>query len=95
MTPAMYKYLTKFEEWDSGQFSLNVLIMRMYLSNMMNLLILALSYGLLADPFLLADETNSQRRSQLENLFDDSVYSCRLNAAAEGLFSLGKFPIKC
>lgn len=88
-TPAMYKYLTKFEEWDSGQFSLNVLISRMYLSNMMNLLILALSYGLLADPFLLTGGQYADRRLQLENVFDDSVYSCRLNAAAEGLFSLG------
>lgn len=90
MTPAMYKYLTLFEEWDSGQFSLNVLISRMYLSSMMNLLILALSYGLLADPFLMADGSNAERRGQLENVFDDTVYSCRLNAAAEGLFSLGE-----
>lgn len=89
VTPAMYKYLTKFEEWDSGQFSLNVLILRMYLSNIMNLLILSLSYGLLADPFLLSDSSSSHRRSQLEVSFDNSVYSCRLNAAAEGLFSLG------
>jgi hypothetical protein len=90
MTPAIYKKLTAFEEWDSGQFSLNMLISRMYLSNMMNLLVLALSYGLLADPFLLADDTYSKRRGQLENIFDNTVYSCRLNAAAEGLFRLGK-----
>ena len=93
MTPAMYKRLTKFEEWDSGQFALNILIFRMYLSNMMNLLILALSYSLLADPFLLSDDTYSERRGQLENLYDSEVYSCRMNAAAEGLFSLGEFKL--
>ena len=93
-TPAMYKFLTKFEEWDSGQFSLNVLISRMYLSNMMNLLILALSYSLLADPFLMADGTSADRRTQLENVFDETVYSCRLNAAAEGLFSLGTVSLR-
>jgi len=88
ITPTLYKHLTKFEKWDSGQFALNVLISRMYLSNVMNLLILALSYGLLADPFLLADDSNSDRRSELEIAFDPTAYQCRLNAAAEGLFSL-------
>mmetsp|Transcript_4778 Transcript_4778/g.9008 ORF Transcript_4778/g.9008 Transcript_4778/m.9008 type:complete len:814 (+) Transcript_4778:117-2558(+) len=88
MTPAMYKHLTRFEEWDSGQFALNVLILRMYLSNMMNLLILALSYSLLADPYMMTEDSNSEQRGQLENVFDEAIYSCRMNAAAEGLFSL-------
>lgn len=54
----------------------------------MNLLILALSYGLLADPYLLSTSSESQRRAQLENTFEKGVFTCRLNAAAEGLFRL-------
>ena len=88
VTPGIYKHLTTIELWDSGQVQLNVLLFRMYLSNMMNLLILAISYALLADPFLFAEKGDKNMRRQVEHEFTPSDFDCRLNQAANGLFTL-------
>lgn len=86
-TPWIYDQLTKLELWDSGQIQLNVLLFRMYLSNMMNLLILAISYAMLADPFLLADNDSYNLRKRVEQTYLKS-FKCRMNQAASGMFSL-------
>jgi hypothetical protein len=87
ITPALYKALTMLELWDSGQVQLNILLFRMYVSNMMNLLILAISYALLADPFLFANNENKAMRKQVEHEFDPNSI-CRLDQASNGLFTL-------
>lgn len=86
-TPGLYKALTMLELWDSGQVQLNILLSRMYISNMMNLVILALSYALLADPFLFAGDGDKAIRLQVEHDFNPNS-TCRLDQAANGLFSL-------
>jgi hypothetical protein len=88
ITPWIYEKLTQLELWDSGQIQLNMLLFRMYLSNMMNLLILAISYAMLADPFMLADNHSQQTfRQKVEQVSSDQ-FACRLNQAASGMFSL-------
>jgi hypothetical protein len=86
-TPWIYERLTELELWDSGQTELNMLLIRMYLSNMMNLLILAISYAMLADPFMLADNHSYQLRLKVEQSFSNN-FTCRMNQAASGMFSL-------
>lgn len=87
ITPWIYERLTHLELWDSGQIELNMLLFRMYLSNMMNLLILAVSYAMLADPFMLADNNSNSLRQRVEQKSSNS-YTCRMNQAASGMFSL-------
>ena len=87
VTPALYKVLTKMELWDSGQVQLNILLFRMYISNMMNLLILAISYALLADPFLFADNSDKNMRKQIEHEYS-ADFTCRMDQAANGMFTL-------
>lgn len=87
-TPMLLKYITRMEKWDSGQVELNILLFRMYLSNMLNLLILAFSYALLADPMLFAEKDNYELRQRVEREFDDDGYTCRLNQTADGMFTL-------
>jgi hypothetical protein len=86
-TPWIYERLTEYELWDSGQTELNMLLIRMYLSNMANLLILAISYAMLADPFMLADNESYSLRQKVEQSSSDS-FTCRMNQAASGMFSL-------
>lgn len=86
-TPWIYEQLTRLELWDSGQIELNMLLFRMYLSNMMNLLILAISYAMLADPFMLADNNSYSLRQRVEQK-SSANYTCRMNQAASGMFSL-------
>jgi hypothetical protein len=87
ITPWIYDKLTQLELWDSGQIQLNMLLFRMYLSNMMNLLILAISYAMLADPFMLADNSSQTFRRKVEQA-SSNRFSCRMNQAASGMFSL-------
>lgn len=88
MTPTIYLMITNFEMWDSGQTQLNILLFRMYLSNLMNLVILAMSYAFLADPMLFAATDYSFLRRHVEKEFLSNEYLCRLDQAASGVFSL-------
>ncbi len=88
LSPSLFKKITELESWDSGQTELNVLLLRMYISNMMNVFILALSFALLADPFLLADNAYYTIRKNVEYAYVPDSYTCRLNQAADGLFAL-------
>ena len=49
-----YRYLTTFESWDSGEFFINILLIRMYFNQIFGAMIVALSYYLLANPYLFA-----------------------------------------
>ena len=60
--------------------------MRQYLSSMFNLIILVASYFLLADPLFLANYPTI--RAQFDLAFDSSSYSCRMDQAAQSLFTL-------
>lgn len=84
-TPLILNWITSFEMWDSGQTELNLILFRMYLSNTLNTVILALTYILLADPLLLA--SLPQLRTDLE-LPISSAYDCRIDQVADALFSL-------
>jgi len=85
ISPPLMKAITAFEKWDSGQMNLNVLLFRMYLSNILNTLILALSYLLLSDPMLLAQYPTV--RGALE-LTESGLFKCRIDQTADAMFSL-------
>ena len=85
ISPPLMKAITTFERWDSGQMNLNVLLFRMYLSNILNTLILALSYLLLSDPMLLAQFPTV--RGSLE-LTESGLFDCRIDQTADAMFSL-------
>ena len=76
---------TTFEMWDSAQTTTNLVLLRMYISSVLNTLLLAISCIVLAHPFLLADQ------SSLRNSFGLKVstsITCRLDQAGQGLFTL-------
>ena len=62
-----------------------MLLFRNYLSTILNTLLLALSYFLLADPMLLTDRPFL--RVSLDMSFNAS-YPCRMDYAADSLFTL-------
>lgn len=85
IAPTLLKQITQLEAWDSGDFKVNILLARMFLSNIMNTLILAISYLMLADPFLLANYPSF--RSLLE-LKESGAFTCRIDQCADAMFSL-------
>jgi hypothetical protein len=83
--PTLLQYITQFEQWDSAKTVTDLVLLRMYVSNVLNTLLLAVSYVVLADPFLLADQQS------LRNSFGIKVndqFSCRLDQVGQGLFTL-------
>jgi hypothetical protein len=83
-TPTILQKLTEVEGWDSAQTVSNIVLLRLYISNLLNTLILAASYMVLADPFLLAE------RGSLRNSIGvkENGSSCRYDQAGSGLFVL-------
>jgi hypothetical protein len=51
-TPALLKMVTEFEMWDD-EWALTFLLSRIYVSNLLNILLVVLSYLILADPSFL------------------------------------------
>ena len=86
--PTVLQYITAFEAWDSPTLELNVLLGRMYFSNIFNVLILAGSYALLADPLLLATNDYESYRRLVEIQFHSNLNVCRMDQVAEGLLTL-------
>eukprot|EP01041_Mallomonas_annulata_P002214 gene2214-4302_t len=87
ISPTLFTIITTFEEWDSGNTELNILLFRLYLSNTLNLLLLASTYALLADPIMWTSDSYYPTRLAVEIPFINT-YTCRLNQAANGLFTL-------
>ena len=85
MAPPLLKYITELEAWDSGQVKVQILLGRMYLSNIMNTLILAISYLLLADPFLFAEYPTFRALLETE---ESGEFTCRIDQCADAMFSL-------
>lgn len=83
--PPFIAMITKFEKWDSGAVEVNMLLFRLFASNLLNTLILTISYFLLADPVLLSQYPST--RSALE-LTMNNAYNCRIDFAADSLFTL-------
>ena len=86
-TPSIIKVITLFEMWESGQTEVNLRILRMFLSRILNILVLAIAYGFLADPFMMADEDSEEIRRKVEIQFSDG-FKCRLNQTGDGMMSL-------
>lgn len=84
-TPMFLVRITSIELWDSAQTEVNILIFRMFFSNTLNILLLALSYVLLSNPFLLANYP--LLRSSLEVQFS-GTFTCRLDQTSDGVFTL-------
>eukprot|EP01031_Cornospumella_fuschlensis_P025600 gene25600-30915_t len=83
--PEISKRITNFEMWDSSETNASIMLIRVYVSSLVNVLLLLSSYMVLADPFLLAYD------SQLRNSFGLSVsnqYDCRMDQVGDGLFTL-------
>ena len=85
VSPPLLKEITNLELWDSGQTQLNILLFRMYFSNILNTLILGMSYLMLADPFLFSEYPTLRAALQLP---ESDVFVCRLDQAADAMFSL-------
>ena len=84
ISPMVIELITGFEKWDRTQ-TLNYLLSRMYIANMMNVLILGLSYMLLANPYLLADRDNLYIREQIEAPFLPDLFPCRMDMVQNGM----------
>jgi hypothetical protein len=85
VVPTLLEQITHLEKWDSAQTELKFLLFRVYLSNTLNTLILTLSYIILMDPFLLAQYPSLRRSLELA---ESDVFTCRVDQAADGLFTL-------
>lgn len=83
--PPIMKFITKLEKWDTGMMYTSLLLGRQYLFNILNTLIVAFSYLLLADPLLFA-ATPSIRNSLIAP--DPGTFRCLIDTAANGLFAL-------
>lgn len=81
--PTISKAATKLEGWDSGDIELNVLLLRLFVSYFISALLLAFTYFMLANPFLLAQYP---RLRSIEPSV--STGRCRIDQAGENLFSL-------
>ncbi|CAM9791921.1 unnamed protein product, partial [Phaeothamnion confervicola] len=86
--PVLIKTITRFERWDSERFVTYLLTMRMYLAKILNAFLQALSYMLLANPYLLSREQFRGLRSSVEQSFSAASYECRADQAAAGLWQL-------
>ena len=85
VAPPLLKIITDLEAWDSGEMKVKILLGRMYLSNITNTLILAVSYLLLADPFLFAEYPSFRLLLETE---ESGEFSCRIDQCADAMFSL-------
>jgi len=54
ITPKLLEMITKFESWDYPETEINMLLLRMYLSTILNLVFIVFSYILLANPVLIS-----------------------------------------
>lgn len=87
MIPPFMKFITRLEKWDTGMMHTSLLLGRQFLFNILNQLILALSYLLLADPLLFGAGSQSAIRRAL-TAKDSGTFNCLIDAAADGLFAL-------
>lgn len=86
IAPTLIGLITSFEQW-SPEYELPIRLGRTYASNVFNLYILAFSYILLADPYLLPTDSMSIR-NQVEVKFSKDAYQCRIDQVASDLFLL-------
>lgn len=83
--PDLVKFVVSLEDWDTTDTETNILLFRLYVSDMLNNLLVVFSYMFLADPMLLASQ--SFVRKSLELAYSSS-YDCRMDQAAISLFNL-------
>ncbi|CAN0196172.1 unnamed protein product, partial [Pylaiella littoralis] len=88
--PIIIKVITKLEKWDMERTVTYMLTIRMFLAKILNAFIQALSYFLLADPYLFAGEQYAKviNRGRVEQTFEPTRFGCRLDQAGAGLFQL-------
>jgi hypothetical protein len=86
VTPPLWSAITTFENWGRSNW-LNVLLTRMYFANILNVIILGFSFILLADPYLLADQSSAYIRDQIEKPYLPTFH-CRMDQVQNGLFQL-------
>lgn len=85
ITPTILEKLTEYEAWDSAQTIANIVLFRLYVSNLLNALILAASYLLLADPLLLASQPDLRNSVSVQL---STAFNCRFDQVSSGLFTL-------
>ena len=85
LNPVLLRAITALEKWDSGQTQFNLLLFRIYVASTLNILVVALTYLLLADPFLLASYPTLRSNLVIPT---NTGYNCSLDQAADGLFTL-------
>ena len=89
ITPMVLKYITQMELWDSPQIELNITLFRLFLSNQLNVLLFALSYVLLADPYLFANNTYFKLvRESIQVPYVEGQFECRFDAVEYKLLLL-------
>jgi len=94
--PIIIEKIVNFEKWDTEKMNIKQLLGRMYLAKILNVVIQAISYSLLADPFLFT--TNSvvpfvnleyyNIRKNVQVSFKPDVYVCRIDQVGAGLVQL-------
>jgi hypothetical protein len=108
ITPTIIKAITRFELWDSGETEVLVLLLRIFLTRMLNIVSLkvaalsvfmsgaffqviqAVSYQLLANPFLFTGTsfTISIRNNVQVKYSTSSSDTCRIDQVSAGLLQL-------
>ena len=84
VTPEIMNLITDFEQWNS-EMALRMILFRVYISNTLNILLIAISYILLADPTFLYDFPVLSRTLYVPI---SEKYKCRLDQVSDELFFL-------
>lgn len=87
ITPALMQAITDFENWNST-FALEIFLFRVYISATFNLLLVILSYFLLADPYFLYEFPIVAKNFRVGIAPSSSLSRCRLDQISSELFSL-------
>ena len=85
--PILIEKIVNLEKWDSEKMVIQQLLGRMYLAKILNVVIQAVSYSLLADPFLFTTDAEVpfvglkffQIRGNVEVPFKPDSYNCRID----------------
>jgi len=85
ITPKLLEMITKFESWDYPETEINMLLLRMYLSTILNLVFIVFSYILLANPVLISSYSYL---ADLQIAYEAESYACRMDQVSNGIFVL-------
>ncbi|EQC40512.1 hypothetical protein SDRG_02403 [Saprolegnia diclina VS20] len=94
--PKVLGVLTNFERWDDNGFRIKAMVTRLFLAQLLNILLQLWSYAMLLDPFLSSSSEQPiswlpfayEIRSNVMQKFKPDAYACRAEQVASGLVVL-------